>query len=294
MFDEKINQMLKRYELNTIHDHENALIEIIQEVILLGLWRSKFYEKAVFYGGSALRILHKLDRFSEDLDFSLISPEKPFDMKRYLSAVKAELELWGFEVATEEKNKKTKTTIESAFIKANTLIHLIKIDTNLKTHRNAVMKIKLEIDIDPAVGFTSEDKYHLHPIPFTIKTMVLPSLFAGKMHALLCRARQTNIKGRDWYDMIWFIKNSIPCDLNYLKNKMAQTGHIDMPDALTKENLTELLIEKIKEIDFDQAKKDVEPFLKTSGQREELSLWSKTFFSDYLVQEILVQSGGTI
>lgn len=219
MFDEKINQMLKRYELSTIHDHENALKEIIQEVVLLGLWRSKFYEKAVFYGGSALRILHKLDRFSEDLDFSLISPKKTFDMKKYLGAVKAELELWGFEVATEETNKKNKTTIESAFIKANTLIHLIKIGTNLKTHRNAVMKIKLEIDIDPAVGFTNEDKYHLHPIPFTIKTMNLPSLFAGKMHALLCRARQTNIKGRDWYDMIWFIKNSIPCDLNYLKKK---------------------------------------------------------------------------
>ncbi len=291
MFDEKINLMLKRYELNTIHDHENALKEIMQEVVLLGLWRSKFYEKAVFYGGSALRILHKLDRFSEDLDFSLISPEKSFSMKKYLGAVKAELELWGFEVATEENNKKNKTTIESAFIKAGTLIHLIKIDTNLKTHRNAVMKIKLEIDIDPAVGFTSEDKYHLHPIPFTIKTMVLPSLFAGKMHALLCRARRTNIKGRDWYDMIWFIKNNIPCDLNYLKNKMAQTGHIDMSESLTKNNLSELLIEKIEEIDFDQAKKDVEPFIKNSGQREELSLWSKAFFSDYLVKEILVQPG---
>lgn len=289
MFDEKINQMLKRYELNTIHDHENALKEIIQEVVLLGLWRSKFYEKAVFYGGSALRIIHKLDRFSEDLDFSLIAPEKKFDMKKYLGSVKAELELWGFEVSTEGKDKKNRSTIESAFIKANTLIHLIKIDTNLKTHKNAVMKIKLEIDIDPAAGFTSEDKYHLHPIPFTIKTMALPSLFAGKVHALLCRTRQTNIKGRDWYDMIWFIKNSIPCELNYLKNKMVQTGHVDMSESLTKERLAQLLTEKIKEIDFDQAKKDVEPFLKNSRQREELSLWSKTFFSDYLVQEILVQ-----
>jgi predicted nucleotidyltransferase component of viral defense system len=291
MFDEKINLMFKRYELNTIHDHENALKEIIQEVVLFGLWRSKFYEKAVFYGGSALRILYKLDRFSEDLDFSLIAPEKKFNIKKYLRAVISELELWGFEVSTEEKNKKKKSTIESAFIKANTLIHLIKIDTNLKTHRNAVMKIKLEVDIDPAVGFTSEDKYHLHPIPFTIKTMALPSLFAGKMHALLCRTRRTNIKGRDWYDMIWFVKNNIPCDLRYLKNKMAQTGHIDMSESLNKEKLAKLLYEKIKEIDFDSAKNDVEPFLKNSGQREELRLWSQTFFSDYLIQEILVQTG---
>jgi len=219
MFDEKIEQMLKRYELNTIHDHENALKEIIQEIVLLGLWRSKFYEKAVFYGGSALRILYKLDRFSEDLDFSLIAPEKDFNIKKYLGAVKSELELWDFEVFTEEKNKKNGSTTNSAFIKANTLIHLLKIDVNLKTQKNAVMKIKLEVDQDPAIGFASELKYHLHPIPFTIKTMALPGLFAGKMHALLCRTRRTNIKGRDWYDLIWFVKNNIPCDLHYLKNK---------------------------------------------------------------------------
>ncbi|NOX32487.1 MAG: nucleotidyl transferase AbiEii/AbiGii toxin family protein [Deltaproteobacteria bacterium] len=285
MFDEKIEQMLKRYELNTIHDHENALKEIIQEVVLLGLWRSKFYEKAVFYGGSALRILYKLDRFSEDLDFSLIVPEKDFNIKKYLGAVKSELELWDFEVSTEEKNE---STIDSAFIKENTLIHLLKIDVNLKTHKNALMKIKLEVDQDPAAGFTIELKYHLHPTPFTVKTMALPSLFAGKMHALLCRTRRTNIKGRDWYDLIWFVKNNIPCDLYHLKNKMAQTGHIDVSEALTKEKLIKFLSEKIKGIDFDLAKSDVEPFLKNLEQREALSLWSDSFFSDYLVQKIRV------
>lgn len=288
MFEEKIEQMLNRYELHTIHDHENALKEIIQEVILLGLWRSKFYEKAVFYGGSALRILHKLDRFSEDLDFSLIQPDKEFEIKKYLRAVKSELELWGFEASTEEKHKTDESTIDSAFIKANTLIHLLKIDLNLKTHKNAVMKIKLEIDHDPATGFNYEFKYHLHPIPFTIKTMALPSLFAGKMHALLCRTRRINIKGRDWYDLIWFVKNNIPCDVNYLKNKMVQTGHIDLSETLTKEKLVKLISEKIKEVNFDLAKRDVEPFLKNSGQRDELSLWSHAFFSDYLVQEIEV------
>ena len=286
MFDEKIEQMLSRYELDTIHDHENALKEIIQEIALLGLWRSKFYEKAVFYGGSALRILHKLERFSEDLDFSLIQPEKEFDIRKYLGAVKSELELWGFEVSTEEKNRKRKSTIDSAFVKANTLIHLLKIDSNLKTHKSAVMKIKLEIDQDPAIGFTSDLKYHLHPIPFTIKSMTLPSLFAGKMHALLCRTIRTNIKGRDWYDLIWFVKKNIPCDLYYLKNKMIQTGHINSSEVLTKDKLVELISKKIKEINFGLAKSDVEPFLKNSGQRDELRLWSGTFFADYLIQEI--------
>jgi len=291
MFDEKIGQMLSRYELQTIHDHENALKEIIQEIVLLGLWRSKFYEKALFYGGSALRILYKLDRFSEDLDFSLNQPEKTFNITKYLDAIRAELELWGFEVHAEEKDKKNKNTIDSAFIKANTLIHLLKIDSNLKTHKNAVMKIKLEIDRDPAIGFSSDTRYHLHPIPFTIKTMTLPGLFAGKMHALLCRTIRTNIKGRDWYDLIWFVKNHIPCDLHYLRNKMVQTGHMDGSKALTREMLVELLSRKVKEIDFSLAKNDVAPFLKTARQKDELSLWSEAFFNEYLIQEISVLAG---
>ena len=286
MFDEKIKQMLSGYELLTVHDHENALKEIIQEIILLGLWRSKFYEKAVFYGGSALRILHKLDRFSENLDFSLIQPENTFDIKKYFGAVKSELELWGFEVSTKEKNKNSESTIDSAFIKANTLVHLLKIDSNLKTRKNAVMKIKLEIDQEPAIGFTSDLKYHLHPIPFAIKTMTLPGLFAGKMHALLCRTVRTNIKGRDWYDLIWFVKNNIPCELHYLKNKMVQTGHLDLSEVLDKEKVVELISQKIKEIDFSLAKRDVEPFLKNSRQKDELDLWSDAFFNDYLIQEI--------
>jgi len=286
MFDEKIKQMLDRHELLTVHDHENALKEIIQEIVLLGLWRSKFYEKAAFYGGSALRILHKLDRFSEDLDFSLLQPDNTFDIKRYFDAIKSELEVWGFEVSTEEKNKKNESTIDSAFIKANTLIHLLKIDTNLKTHKNAVMKIKLEIDQEPATGFTTDLKYHLHPIPFTIKSMTPPSLFAGKMHALLCRTVRNNIKGRDWYDLIWFVKNNIPCELNYLKNKMVQTGHFNMSEVLDKKQVVELLSEKNEEIDFSLAKKDVEPFLKNSRQKDELDLWSDAFFNDYLIQEI--------
>jgi hypothetical protein len=118
--------------------------------------------------------------------------------------------------------------------------------------------------------------------------MALPSLFAGKIHALLCRTRSTNIKGRDWYDLIWFVKNYIPCDLYYLKNKMVQTGHFNISEALTKEKLIEFLSRKIKKIDFDLAKSDVEPFLKNSGQKDELSLWTDAFFSDYLVQEIRV------
>ena len=286
MFDEKINQMLSRYELNTVQDHENALKEIIQEVALLGLWRSKFYEKAAFYGGSALRIMYGLDRFSEDLDFTLIQPEQQFNVEKHLSAVVAELESWGFEISAEKVDKKTQGPIDSAFIKANTLTHLLKIDTGLKTHRNAVMKIKIEIDQDPAAGFTTQVKYHLNPMAFTIKTMSLPSLFGGKIHAVLCRTRKTNIKGRDWYDLVWFAKAGVPCNLHYLQNKMVQTGHLKADQTLSKEMLHRLLCEKANGIDFELAKKDVEPFLKDTKRKEELTLWSNAFFTDYLIKTV--------
>ncbi len=284
MFDEKIRQMLSRYQLHTVQDHENALKEIIQEIALLGLWRSKFYEKAVFYGGSALRILYGLDRFSEDLDFSLLQPEPNFQMEKHLDSIVTELESWGFETCAEKIEKKIKTPVQSAFIKANTLIHLLKIHTGIKTHKNSVMKIKLEIDQEPAAGFTTEAKYYLQPMAFSIKTMSLSSLFAGKIHALLCRTRTTNIKGRDWYDFVWFVKAGVPCNLQYLQNKMIQTGHLAVNQILSAEMLYKLLREKADKIDFDAAKKDIAPFLKNANQKAELALWSKDFFADCLIK----------
>ncbi|NWH03649.1 nucleotidyl transferase AbiEii/AbiGii toxin family protein [Desulfobacter latus] len=284
MFDDKIKQMLSRYQLNTVQDHENALKEIIQEVALLGLWRSKFYEKAVFYGGSALRILYGLDRFSEDLDFSLIKPDPGFDIKKYLNAITTELESWGFEVSITSRKKES--PIKSAFIKANTLIHLLKIKADLKTQKNATIKIKLEIDQNPAIGFTTQTNYYLNPVAFSIRTMSLSSLFGGKAHALLCRSKRNNIKGRDWYDLIWYVKAGIPCDLHYLENKMVQTGHLEAGQRLSEEMLHQLLCDKADQIDFNLAKKDVEPFLKSAIQREELTLWSNTFFTDYIIQKI--------
>lgn len=286
MLDEKIKQMLSRYELNTVQDHENALKEIIQGVALLGLWRSKFYEKAVFYGGSALRILYGLDRFSENLDFSLIQPDQDFKIKRHLDSIETELGSWGFEIRAEKLEKKRQTAFDSAFIKANTHVHLLKINTGLRTHKNAAMKIKLEIDQDPATGFISEAKYHLNPMAFTIKTMTMPSLFGGKMHALLCRTRRKNIKGRDWYDLIWFVKAGIPCDLHYLRNKLIQSGHFEKDQILSREMLHQLLYKKVVETDFKLAKRDVEPFLKNANQKDELNLWSNEFFTDYLLEKM--------
>lgn len=286
MFPDTIQQMLDRYEPVSVQDYENALKEIIQEVALLGLWRSKFYEKAVFYGGSALRILHGLDRFSEDLDFSLIEPDHAFDIARHLNAVRMELESQGFETEIKKIVKARETPIDSAFIKANTLMHLLKINVDLKTHKNSVLKIKLEVDRDPATGFASTAAYHLSPVPFSVRTMTLPSLFAGKMHALLCRTERAHVKGRDWYDLVWFVKKETPCNIEYLRNKMIQTGHIKEDELLTRESLIDRLEQRIVKTDFIQARRDIEPFLRNTAQKESLDLWTRIFFNEFLAGRI--------
>ena len=170
-----VMKMLKKYNCSSLESYQNALKEIIQEIALLGMWRSKFFEKGAFYGGTALRILHNLNRFSEDMDFSLLLPDKEFDISKYESFLKRELIAYGFDVVVEKKQKNPNSTIESAFIKANTLVHLLKINADYKTHKNNLLKIKLEVDIDPPGNYELETIHHYNPIPFPIKTFTLPT-----------------------------------------------------------------------------------------------------------------------
>ena len=211
--NDAVKVMLNRYQCSSISDYENALKEIIQEIALLGLWRSKFFEKAAFYGGSALRILYKLNRFSEDLDFSLLNRNVNFSLKPYCSAVESELKSFGFSVFVETKIKKIETNIDSAFIKAGTLKNMLLIDIPValskKIQSGKLMKVKLEVDKDPPGDFKTEAKYLFQPIPFSVNTFALPYLFAGKMHAVLCRTWGTRVKGRDWYDLTWYAGQDI-------------------------------------------------------------------------------------
>ena len=186
-----IATMLERYSYKTDTDYEHALKEIIQEIALLGLWRSKFFEHAAFYGGTALRILYQLDRFSEDLDFSLLSTNRAFDLLPYLQAITMELTAFGFEVTAAKKEKNVNTAIQSAFLKANTLEHLLKIQAPQalvdRQHGRTLLKIKIEIDTDPPQNFDTEIVHLLQPIPFWVKAYTLPDLFAGKVSAVLAR-----------------------------------------------------------------------------------------------------------
>lgn len=276
-----IETMLAKYHCRSEQDYINALKEIFQEIALLGLWRAKFYEKAAFYGGTALRILYGLDRFSEDLDFTLIEPDLEFDLTPYNQAVADELRSFGFEVSVEVKNKNIDSTIESAFIKASTKQQLIVInaDTHItnRIHRMNTIKIKMEVDTNPPGSCDTEVKNILLPIPFFVKTLTQPDLFAGKLHAILCRPWQKRVKGRDWYDLVWYVARKVPVNLNHLRDRLIQSNAWQANKKFTANDLLNLLNDKISHTDFENAKLDILPFI---SDKAIVQLWSKPFFTE--------------
>lgn len=278
-FHPAIQEMLIKYQCKTKEEYKNALKEITQEVALLGLARQNFFDKASFYGGTALRIAHNLNRFSEDLDFELLKTTSHFSFESYLKGIDDELKSFGLNLKSEKKIK-TGTEIDSAFIKGPTLEHLLLIEgidnARRGINKNDVIKIKLEIDLNPPERpSTTEIVFHQTPLPFSYRILDLPSLFAGKLHAVLCREwKGERIKGRDFYDFLWYVKKNIPVNLSYLDSKMRQSGHWD-GEELTRTILIELLTKKFTALNWELAKKDVAPFIKDPF---ELAVWGQDFF----------------
>lgn len=274
-----IEQMLSKYEIKNTNDEINALKEIIQEIILSGLTRGNFFDEAAFYGGTALRIFYKLDRFSEDLDFALIYPDKNFDLSKYFVYLEKELKAYGLNLEINTKQKNIESNITSAFVKGDTLEHILKFFPNEENHKYNHMlkniKIKFEVDINPPSGATYEEKYKLLPSPHQIKIYDKESLFAGKIHAILCRNWKTRTKGRDLYDYIFFLANNTKVNLELVKNKLIESNYINANDKFSIDDLKNLLINKFKEIDYMEAKEDVIPFIKNT---ESLNIWSSEFF----------------
>ena len=278
---EAVTRMLAKYEPKSVDDSIRALREIIQEVALLGLWRAKFFEHAAFYGGTALRILYGLDRFSEDLDFSLLTPSPDFNLARYTASLEEELQAFGFNVRVEMVDKAVESAVQSAFLKANTRNELLVIEAGEEltgqVAAGQVLKVKIEVDTDPPPGFNTQTRYLLQPIPFAVRSYSLPDLFAGKMHAILFRKWKNRVKGRDWYDLVWYVANHPQLNLAHLEQRMRQTGHWSGEKSLSPVVFTDLLFEAIDRLDVNQARKDVAPFVK---DQQMLALWSHDFFQD--------------
>ena len=274
-----LETLLDRYEPHTLADYENALKEVIQELALLGLWRAKFYEHAAFYGGTALRIFHSLPRFSEDMDFSLLAPDEEFDLDPYLEAIRRELASFGFSFRVERRSKRVSTTIESAFIKGGTRVNLAHVGMpdylQKRLPRLQQVRIRLDVDTDPPPLARYEVLTLLTPIPFQVRLFDLPCLFAGKLHAILCREWKARVKGRDCYDFVWYLGRRIRCDVRHLQARMEQTGHWQAGEDLDAVHLRRLLTRRFEQVDIDQARSDVRPFIRDDA---DLALWDRTFF----------------
>lgn len=259
------DQMLGRYDIKTAQEKRNAINEVMQEIALAGLYRGGFFDKAAFYGGTCLRIFYGLPRFSEDMDFSLTEKNVEFDIENYFPAVIEEFKASGRVVLITKKEKKVQTKVESAFLNDNTEMY----DLSFKTEKE--IKIKIEVDTDPPLGFLTEQKLSLMPFSFMTRCFTLSDLYAGKMHALIFRNYKSRVKGRDWYDFEWYVRHDIPLNFPHFQIRAKEFNGLD----IDKEEFIKMLKEKIGTTDINMVKRDVMPFIQNPA---ELDIWSNDYF----------------
>ena len=276
-----IEEMLKEYNAETLEEKKLAIKEIIQEIVLCGLSRAGFFDKAAFYGGTALRIFYGLDRFSEDLDFSLKKKDGDFDLSSYFGTLEKEVRAFGLNLKIEEKQKSVDSNVRSAFLKGNTKEHLLLFykddDFSSGLNKDEVLKVKFEVDVNPPLGAGYDYRYSLKPSPYEATLYDLPSLFAGKIHAIICRAWKNRVKGRDLYDYVFYLQKGAKLNLLNLKEKLIQSGVIKEEDDLSLDKVKEMLNDRFEKIDYENAKDDVINFIK---DKSSLNLWSERFFKE--------------
>jgi predicted nucleotidyltransferase component of viral defense system len=279
-----LEDMLRPYNPVTPLDWTHAIREVVQEIALLGLWRSGFFEEAAFYGGTALRIFHGLNRFSEDLDFSLLQEGGSVRLESALASIRTELAAWGLSFEAESKSSGSRTGIESAFLKGNTRINLLNVGVPEELNRyfphNQKVTIKLELDTTPPPLASTEVKTHLLPTPFQVRLYDLPSLFAGKLHAMLFRDWKSRVKGRDFYDFVWYISRRVPVNLPHLEARIIQSEE-QQTERFNIDAVQTLLKDRIRSVDIAAAAEDVRPFLRDP---RELQLWNEEFFMQLIPQ----------
>lgn len=273
-----IIKRLAEYKASPV-DEENALKEIVQEVMLFALWRADFFEVAAFQGGTSLRILHGLNRFSEDMDFILLEPNAEFSWQPYLDKLTETCQEFGIEPEALDKARMDQR-VKKALIKDTSIANQLDLSfmDDLKGRK---LKIKLEIDCNPPLGSGFEYSYLDFPVDFEVGHQDMSSNFALKIHALLCRPY---LKGRDWYDFNWYIAQGVKPNLLLLQNALIQYGPWEGQELdIDQDWLVNALGKKIVSIEWKDAAADVERFLKPVEQKS-LSLWSERFFASKLAR----------
>lgn len=269
-----IQDRLESYACRSSLDEEHALREITQEIALAALGRTDFFQKVGFQGGTCLRICHGLNRFSEDLDFALQRPQSSFVLSPYLDILAKELTAYGYALELEDRLK-VDQAVRMAFVKDDSLGNLIRLDYRPSGGPLRKLRIKLEIDTNPPAGAGFEIKYLDFPFPSAICVFDPPSLFAGKLHALLCRQY---LKGRDWYDFIWYTARRTQANYAMLSSALDQMGpwrekQVQADRAWCAEQLRA----RIESTDWKRAREDVHRFVKPDEQPS-LNLWAREFF----------------
>ena len=276
-----LTEMLDSYSCQSGQDAINALREIMQSIALMALSRGGFFNHAAFYGGTALRMLYGLNRGSEDMDFSLLREDDGFHLGDYASCMKKEFASFGLDATFAVKLKLERTNIQAGFLKGNTQAQLlcIGLDRALarRIHSRSEMKIKVEVDVCPPDGFSTEVKYLYQPLPFAVRAYALPDLLAGKLHAVLFRRWGSRVKGRDWFDLAWYAGRHPEYDLGHLESRARQSGDYTDDAPLTDEGLHQMLVERLAQVDIHALKEDVLPFVRDVRS---LELWSREFFLD--------------
>ena len=257
--------MLAEYGNTKGTNNPHAEQEVCQKIVLAGLARGGFFKYAAFYGGTCLRIIHDLPRFSEDMDFTLTEKRNDIHLEDFFPAIIDEFSLTGHKVEIVKKDKKLFDRVESAFLKESSEVYDIKFQTR------RMVKIKIEMDIDPPLAFTTENKILLRPYSFSVRCVTLPDLFAGKMHALLFRAWQKRVKGRDWYDFEWYVRRGVPLDFAHLQARIKEFNNADLSPDLFRQ----MLADKIASTDINLVRQDVERFV---FNPRELEIWSMEYF----------------
>lgn len=259
------DNMLSAYGVTTEQERRNAIFEVNQQVILAGLYNGGFFDAAAFYGGTCLRIFHGLQRFSEDMDFSLLAPDDKFDFTKYFQPIIDEFAIVGREVEIKKKDKKGFGKVESAFLKDNTDVY----DVSFQTDKS--IKIKIEVDTQPPLNFRTEQKLLLQPHSFMARCFTLPDLFAGKMHALVYRGWKNRVKGRDWYDFEWYVRHNVPLDFAHLAERVRQFNN----EEIGQKAFMAQLRDRLASADINQVKSDILPFVRNP---KELDIWSNDYF----------------
>lgn len=264
--------MLNAHKALTDVNEQNALYETMQQVALAGLYRGGFFKVAAFYGGTCLRQFHQLGRYSEDMDFTLTRKIPNFRFEDYFPYIVEEAKALGREVEIKKKDKVNFGRVESAFLKDTTDVY------NLKFQTEKSLKIKIEVDTNPPLGFETEQLPLLLPYSFHVQCLTLPYLFAGKMHALVYRAWKTRVKGRDWYDFEWYVRHQIPLNWKHLHDRIFEFTGEDVP----REAFVDALRQRLTITNIEDVKKDVTGFVINP---HELDLWTNDYFL-YLASKI--------